>query len=534
VRARIVLVLSAAVLVTAAVWLVFEPGPEPLLAALAAAIAIVSQRRPRAGDIATLRSALVSTPGGRQRPAIVVLPFENVSPDPENEYFVDGLTAEITADLSALRSLQVISRTSAMTMKGTSKDLRTIGTELGVRYVLEGTVRKSADRLRITAQLVDAESDGQLWADKYHGDLADVFRMQEDVSTAIARALKLELTPADTGRLESHPVSDPRAYELYLRARGEYGRQNNESLERAMRHLNSAPAIVGDNALLYSSLGQTHALYGSLVLGADVHREHLDLAEGFARKALTLAPESPRAHGLLGFILYDRFETGEGLSHMEEAAEAASDDCDNLSWAVLTFSMCAKDEKASRWARLLLEADPLNALTQFMVGEHHLLAGRFDEAEAHFRRARELDPEGPNSRTSLGQLLAYTGRADEAIDVLDVPEEQLAQHLVWDVVGQAIRFALRGDRERARSFLTPELHGDAKSDMLFSWLLADCYALLDEPEQALKWLGNAVAGGFLNRAFFSEHDPWLAALRHEPDFRSVMERLDASWNDLTV
>ena len=120
---------------------------------------------------------------------------------------------------------------------------------------------------------------------------------------------------------------------------------------------------------------------------------------------------------------------------------------------------------------------------------------------------------GPNSRTSLAQLLAYTGRANEAITLLDIPAGQLAEHLVWDVVGQAIRFGLTGDREHARTFLTPELQADAKTDMLFSWLLADCYALMDEPEQALKWLANAVAGGFLNRAFFSEHDPWLAALR---------------------
>lgn len=275
-------------------------------------------------------------------------------------------------------------------------------------------------------------------------------------------------------------------------------------------------------------------MYGSLVLGADVHREHLELAEQFARKALALAPDSPRAHGLLGFILYDRFETAEGLAHMEEAAELAPDDYDNLNWAVLTFSMCAKDRKASRWARLLLDADALNAFTQFVVGEHHLLAGRFEEAEGNFRRAHELDPEGPNSRTALAQLLAYTGRGDEAIAVLDVSADQLGQHLVWDVVGQAIRFALSGDLERARAFLTPELHDDAKSDMLFSWLLADCYALLGQPKQALQWLSNAVAGGFLNRDFFSKHDPWLAPLAEEPGFRALMERLDADWQDLTV
>lgn len=514
------------------IWLWIDRSPEPMVTALAALIAIISQlsgfSTNSASDAASGREVMAA---GR---ALVVLPFENVSPDPDDEFFVDGLTAEITSDLSAIDAFNVLSRTSAMAMKGSAKDLRSIGRELGVQYVLEGTVRRAEDRLRITAQLVDAETDIQLWSEKYDGQLSDVFRMQEDVSASIAAALSADLSESDSERIEHHPVADPRAYDLYLRARGEYGRQSKESIGRAIRHLEGAVSIVGDNSLLFTSLGQAHSIYGSLVLGAEIHHKHLDLAEDYARRALAIEPEFPRALGLLGFILYDRFETAEGLRHMAHAAELAPDDYDNLNWAVLAFSMCGKDARASGWANQLLEHDPLNAFTQFVVGEHHLFAGRWDRAEVHLRRANQLDPGGPNHRTALGQLLGYTGRVEDAIEQLTAPADELSPNLVWDLVGQVFRYSLAGDHERARTFLTDELREDAKSDMLFSWLLADCYALLGQTGEAMAWLDNAIRGGFLNRTFFAERDPWLAGLSDRTDFRRAMEQLDRQAAQLEV
>lgn len=466
--------------------------------------------------------------------SLAVLPFVNVSPDPENEYFADGLTEEVIADLSHVEAIRVISRTSAMQFKGARKDVKTIGRELGVRYILEGSVRKAGDDLRITAQLIDARTDVHLWTHKHDGDLKDVFRVQEEVATSIAEALRVELSPAEKAGLTHRPVADARAYSLYLRARGEYGRQTKESLERAIDHLTSALSVVGDNSTLYTALGQTHFLYGALVLGADVHHEHLERAEECARKAMELEPESPRAHGLLGIVLYDRFETEEGLRHMKQAADLDPDDVYNLEWAVLAFSMCAKDEEAAAWSERLVEADPLNAQTQFIVGEHHLIAGRFDEAEDHFRRAYDLQPEGPNTRTSYAQVLAYRGEAKRAVQILDLPADAVSTNLVWDMIGQAMRYALAGDMDQARRFLTDELRDDARTDMLFSWLLAECYALLGDREEAVRWVRNAVDGGFLNPPFFSEIDPFLDPIREDPGFQELMVHLEERWAALNV
>jgi adenylate cyclase len=158
------------------------------------------------------------TPPATER-SIVVLPFANLSPDPDNEYFSDGLTEEIISDLSAVRALNVISRTSAMQLKGTTRDIRTLGRELGVRYVLEGGVRKAGDRLRITAQLIDARTDNHLWTEKFSGTMDDIFEVQERVSREIVNALNVTLTPDEDRRLADRPVRDARAYDLYLRAR---------------------------------------------------------------------------------------------------------------------------------------------------------------------------------------------------------------------------------------------------------------------------------------------------------------------------
>jgi tetratricopeptide (TPR) repeat protein len=354
------------------------------------------------------------------------------------------------------------------------------------------------------------------------------------VSTAIAQALKVELSPTEEGQLAHRPVEDARAYSLYLQARGEYGQQTQESLERAMRHLDSALSIVGESALLYTSLGQIHFLYGSLMLGARVHHQHLEQAEEFARKALELEADSPAADGLLGFILYDRFETEEGLRRMKRAVNLNPDDVGNLNSAVLTFSMCAKDEEAAEWLEHLLEADPLNAWTRFIAGEHHLFAGRFDQAQAHFRRGYELEPLGPITRTSYAQVLAYSGQVDQALEILNLSKDSISPDMVWDMIGQALRYALMEDGARARQFLTEDLRSDARTDMLYSWLLAECYALLGESDEAVDWLRNAVEGGFLNPRFFSQVDPFFEPLRGMSEFQDLMNHLQKRWAALRV
>src|SRR5688500_8398756 len=187
--------------------------------------------------------------------SIAVLPFTNLSADPESAYFADGLTEEVIADLSKVRRLRVISRMSSMAFRDTTKDLKTIARELGVRYILQGSARRAGTQLRISAQLIDAIRDDHLWAESYDGTLEDVFAIQERLARLIVAALELRLTDDEQQRLAERPIRDLHAYECYLRARYEAWRWRPDAIDHAIQLLRNGLEIVGDNARLYSALG---------------------------------------------------------------------------------------------------------------------------------------------------------------------------------------------------------------------------------------------------------------------------------------
>ena len=210
-------------------------------------------RPARAGTVAP--SQVHDTEVSNATTSIAVLPFANLSVDPDNAYFADGLTEEVIADLSRLRALHVISRTSSMAFKDTKKDVRVIARELGVRYVLQGSVRRAEKQLRISAQLIDAIRDDHLWAESYDGTLEDVFAIQERLARLIVAALELRLTPDEERRLAERPIGNVHAYECYLRARHEAWRWRPDAIAHAIQLLRNGLAIVGDNARLYAALG---------------------------------------------------------------------------------------------------------------------------------------------------------------------------------------------------------------------------------------------------------------------------------------
>ena len=193
--------------------------------------------------------------------SLAVLPFTNMSADPDQEYFSDGLTEEVIADLSQIQDLRVISRTSVMQLKGSHKDVKATGRQLQVRYVLEGSVRKAGNNLRITAQLIDATTDAHLWAEKYTGTLDDVFDIQERVSRAIVAALRLKLSPQEERRLTERPIGNAQAYDCYLKGRREIELYSRDSFDRAIELFQRGLDIIGDNAALYASMAYAYYSY---------------------------------------------------------------------------------------------------------------------------------------------------------------------------------------------------------------------------------------------------------------------------------
>ena len=330
--------------------------------------------------------------GSAARPAqasIVVLPFENLSPDPDNAFFADGLTEELIADLSKVRALRVISRTSALLLKDSKKDVPTIARELNVRFVLEGSVRRAGESLRITAQLIEGATDTHLWAEKYTGKLGDVFDLQEQLSRRIVDALKVTLTADEDRRLSARPIPDARALDCYLRARQEVRAFTEDALDRALRLTNQALAIVGENALLYASLALIHWQYHNAGFRPD--EQTLRQADAFVAKALELDPDLPQAFVVQGLIAWTRGALHSAVVSLKRAAELEVDS-DALLWLGVICAEAGCTAEARRYGDQAIGVDPLNSWAIMGRGWADLTDGRFEDAFARSEKVMRWHP----------------------------------------------------------------------------------------------------------------------------------------------
>jgi TolB-like protein/Flp pilus assembly protein TadD/predicted Ser/Thr protein kinase len=456
--------------------------------------------------------------------SIVVLPFNDISPGGDNEYFSDGLTEEIIADLSKVRTLRVISRTSAMTLKGTNMDIREIGRKLDVRYVLEGSVRKAGEDLRITAQLIDATNDAHIWAEKYSGTLEDVFDMQEKVSRAIVDALKLELSPKEDRTIGRRPIDNVRAYEYYLKARREIWLFSEDGLGRALQYLQKGLDIVGDNPLLYAGMGYVHWQYVNAGISTD--SAHLDAVEKYAEKCFEMDPDSSHGHLLLGVLEHARGNQRESIRHLRLALSKDPNDSEAIHWLAVTYSFVGKTSEASEMAELCRVIDPF--LTWDILSWVSLLEGRLGDAEEYALEAYENNPDNATMGQWYGLMLAHNGRFTEASALTDRTtrdsrESYMARLYLF------MKNAWEGNSAEAEDIMTPDFEAKTKRDIQYSWLVAGGCALLGEKEKALDWLENSVNLGFINYPYLSEHDPFLESLRGEKRFEELMERVKYEW-----
>jgi serine/threonine protein kinase len=465
----------------------------------------------RSGAIAP--SAAIARDAPRERRALVVLPFANLTADPESDFFADGLTDEIIADLSNVRQLRVISRTSSMQFKGTGRTVTELAKQLNVEYVLEGTVRQSGGRLRITAKLIEAATDSPVWADKYNGALHDVFAIQETISRSIVEALRVALTAEEEQRLAEHPFADVRAYEWYLRAKQEMLRFNKESLDRAVEYLEKSSAIVGENELLLAAKGEAYWQYVNAGISADPL--YLDQADACARRVLEIDPRSPHGHRVAGLVRVHRGDIQGALRQLKKALDFDRNDPDSLMWGCLVAGMSGKIPLAEAWAARLVEVDPVTPFCQLMPGSIAWMSGDFEKARTLWAEHQSAVLENPIMRLIYGHVLVATGRDEVGDRVL----KELARELPDNPFGQlgaVYRHAFRDDREQTLAGLTPSLVKALESDPQYCWFLAQCHALVHDVDAGIRWVEAAVARGFINHDLLATRDPFLANLRHDP------------------
>jgi TolB-like protein len=449
--------------------------------------------------------------------SLVVLPFVNQSPDPDNEFFSDGLTEEVISDLAAIKSLRVISRTSSMQLKGTTKGVPAIGRELGVRHVLEGSVRKAGNALRITAQLIDASTDSRVWGDKYGGTIDDVFELQERVAREIVAALGITLTSDEDRHLAERPIEDPRAFELFLRARQELRRYDLPSIERAEELIRQAIDLEGEAPPLKALLAWGKVTRVKAGVAAD--RRGLDEAMVVAEELLRSVPEAPFGHALMGFIGYERGLMPEAIGHLRAALEREPDDADAIFYLGIGVLGCGDIGAGERAAARMMAVDPLAPLTWLLAGVVHWWKGNAEVGLPKLERALTIDPGNAMIRWTVGYTRALVGDAagaarDAAVLVRDVPNMPYTPQLL------AIVQAMEGRQEEARATLQGVQFLDAHQ----KFHLAESFAVSGDTERGLDLLEEAVDNGFHPGDFIASYCPFFSSLRGIPRFEAIAEK----------
>jgi len=326
-------------------------------------------------------------------PSIAVLPFTNMSGDPAQEYFSDGITEDLITDLSKISALFVIARNSVFTYKGKAVKVNDIGKELGVRYVLEGSVRKAEDRVRITAQLVDTATGGHIWAERYDREFRDIFALQDEVTQEIVSVLTLKLTDQEKRQLTRKGLpSNLEAYDYYLRGLDYFYRYSKTSNEQAREMFEKAVALDSQYALAWCVLGYTHLLEWSLGWGVDPRC--IDRAYDLAQKALALNDSLPDTHDLLGSIHLWRKQHDRAVS---ELRIAVSLDPNNAEWLAGLGGILLWAGRPEEAIDAILKAMKLNPMHPpyylWSLGHAYLLIGRYDQAIASFKRVLIRNPE---------------------------------------------------------------------------------------------------------------------------------------------
>lgn len=463
--------------------------------------------------------------------SIIVLPFDNISPDPSDAYLADGLTDEITTHLSQLGSFRVISRSSAMALKGTHKSIRAIAAELGVRFALEGSVRKVGETLRITAQLIDARVDQNLWGNRYEGTLDDVFQFQEQASRAIVKALDVNINPGAARRPTALPAENREGYEAYLRARHELNLGTPDSLKAGLRHMKAALDAVGPNELILQGMAEAYIFLAEYSI--DRETQPLRHAEEFMARLEQISPESAATYYLRGKI--ERVK-GDHVSVFRNSRRAVELDPNNASALINMVSSASLQLGRPDWVASqvdpMIELDPFNPLALLVAGHQRLVSRQFDEALDFFQRAVALEPDFIHAHVvGTAFVHSWQGRPERAMEDLE-PIARSASSEPLAEFARLILFVLRGDRDRAAGALPQSVIPVIASDPEAPYFLGSIYALAGIDEEALNWLERAVKRGWMNYPLFTEVDPHFAGLRDNPRFQELVARVKASWEEV--
>jgi len=455
--------------------------------------------------------------------SLVVLPLENLSGEKDQDYFADGMTDELIANLAKIRSLHVISRSTAMAYKGTRKPLSEIARELKVDAVVEGTVMRVGNRVRITAELVQVSTDHHLWADTYESQMGDVLALQNRVSSAIVNEIRINLTPEERERLAKTPAVAPEAYENYLKGRYYWNKRSNENLTRAIAYFEHATQLDPNYALAHAALSDCYAIISAEIFGTMPASEAAPRARAAALRALELDPTLAEAQTSLATAKFNSDWDWSGAAEGFERAIALNP---NYATAYQRYSLyliaMGKVQEGFAQIQKARELDPLSLSINFSLGWRLYMARQYDAAIAQLKDTLEMDPSYELPYLVVGQAYEQKGEYASAIQELKTAVElSHGTPLMVSALGHA--YARSGNRVEAERLLA-ELQAASTKQYVSPYYLALVYVGLNRNEQALDLLEHAFADRS-NGLVFLKVEPELDPLRSNPRFVALQKKL---------
>jgi TolB-like protein/Flp pilus assembly protein TadD len=447
--------------------------------------------------------------------SIAVLPLLNESGDPADEYFSDGLSEELIAALGQIRDLKVIGRSSSFRFKDRKEEPKTIGEKLGVSTLLEGTVRKQGDKVRIVAELINAADGAELWSRIFDRELKDIFAVQTEIAQAVAASLELTLLGNKDTSVANASTQSVEAHNAYLQGHFYFARRNVEDYRKAISFFDQAIRLDPDYALAYAERSEAWTFIGDL--STQEKKEAWSAARKDAEKAVAVGPNLAEAHAALGWVrFFSEWKFAEGLAELKHARELAPANAtanDLLARVLIYVNQLAEAEKLARQA---IEVDPLAYLARGNLARILLAEGKLDEADAEARKSAELQPAGAGSHRWQVVVAVLRGDGEAALR-----EAQLEPNDGYRRFELALAHYARGDRPAADAALAEMV---ARDRNLLAYQIAEVYAWRGETDKAFDWLQISYDNhdtGTLSLLI----DPLVRGLRGDPRYKSMLEKV---------
>ncbi len=467
------------------------------------------------------RDGSASNPPATDIRSLVVLPLDNLMNDPDQAYFVEGMHEALITELSRIETLRVISRTSAMKYLDSQKSVPEIGVELGVDAIIEGSVLRAGDTVRVTAQLIDAKNDEHLWADNFDRELTDILALYADVTREIVSNIRITLSPEEAARLESTPTVNTDAYDLFLRGSYFCDQWEPEEMRRGLELMRRAINTDPDNALYHAGLAQClqYASFYDYVRPVDI----LEEANSAAQRAVDLDGKLSAAWTAFAAVRYYlSFDFTASMLALEKAIALNPSDARARTHYSWQLGEAGQTREALEWAEQAILLDPLSPNVRTTAGQAYYLNRQFEEARVEFQKLLDMDPDSPTWRFYLGWVLEQQGKYDEAI-ALHSQAVDLSERAPLYLAGLGYAYGLSGRTSEAAEILA-ELMADEAAAAAAPIHVAVLHVSLGNNDEAIDWLEKAFDARNSHMLYIKQ-DAKFDPLRNDPGFKELVRRM---------